>query len=137
MSSPAIRCAVRLDLTCSSPAIDGVANGARHASRVVWCSCRNFGVISRNLGHGPTAYAAADIVTRRDSQKFRENSSLRCFAGGGRQLRNKLDQAASVADQIFRNRPSRRVPEPVWPNARPLLFCAETARYYHRLFAAT
>jgi hypothetical protein len=62
----------------------------RYASRVVWSSCRNFGVISRNLGHGPTAYAAADIVTRRDSQKFRENSSLRCFAGGGRQFRNKF-----------------------------------------------
>jgi hypothetical protein len=28
-------------------------------------------------------------------------------------------------------------PEPAWPKARPLLFCRETARYYHRLFAAT
>jgi hypothetical protein len=48
-----------------------------------------------------------------------------------------LEQAASVADRIFRERPSRRVPEPVWSAEWPLLFCAETARYYHRLFAAT
>jgi hypothetical protein len=28
-------------------------------------------------------------------------------------------------------------PEPAWPKARPLLFCPETARYYHCLFTAT
>src|SRR6266850_6224822 len=30
-----------------------------HASRAVWSSCRDFRVISRNLGHGLTLYAAA------------------------------------------------------------------------------
>jgi hypothetical protein len=98
-------------------------------------------VISRNLGHGPTAYAAADIVTRRDSQKFRENSSLRCFAGGGRQFRNKFGPGGLSRGSDFSQTAippgSETGLDQGLVQGWPLLFCAETARYYHRLFAAT
>src|ERR1700704_4474569 len=73
-----------------------------HASRVVWSSCRDFGVISRNLGHGPTAYAAA---RHREATSFTKIPRKFLFtllcrwwpANSG----IDLDPTASVADQIF------------------------------------
>jgi hypothetical protein len=44
----------------------------RDANRAVWSSCRDFKVISRNLGHALSQYAAATLCRRRLSRKFRE-----------------------------------------------------------------
>jgi hypothetical protein len=48
-----------------------------------------------------------------------------------------LDVAAVQERYSRRPWPMPIGPEPAWSKARPLLFCRETARYYHRLFAAT
>jgi hypothetical protein len=44
----------------------------RDATRAVWSSCRDFKVISRNLGHALSQFAAARHLTRQPSRKFRE-----------------------------------------------------------------
>jgi hypothetical protein len=83
-----------------------------------------------------------DIATRRRSQKFRENASYVAFAGGGRQFRNKfgpggLSRGSDFSQTTIPPGSGTGLAQGFGPMSWPLLFCGKTARYYHRLLAAT